>query len=217
MGVNLFWMDFRDEIVPEGKLNENTGLPITINADRSVHAGIEMSGAFSMTDAIVLSGNAAYNHNRIKKYNGEITVYPVAGAAYQADYDLAGNTIAGFPDWLGNFVADYSGDRLRLTGRVRLAGKQYVGLFNSDSLAIDGHTTVALSGSYRIPALLGVGDVTFQFRVDNLFDKKYEAAGYGWTYGLSSSEGMPVGLVHEGEYFVAAERTFYAQLQLEMF
>ena len=36
-------MDFRNEIIPYGGINENTGLPITTNADRSVHAGIELS------------------------------------------------------------------------------------------------------------------------------------------------------------------------------
>lgn len=37
-GVNLFWMEFRDEIVQFGGINE-MGLPINTNVDRSVHAG----------------------------------------------------------------------------------------------------------------------------------------------------------------------------------
>ena len=90
-------------------------------------------------------------------------------------------------------------------------------LFNIDSLAIDPYTVSSLSASYKFRQLLGIGDLTLQGRVDNLFDRKYETSGYGWTYGMASAVGEPVTYIHEAEYFVAAERSFYAQIMLELF
>ena len=73
----------------------------------------------------------------------------------------------------------------------------------------------SLSASYRFASLAGIGDLTLQARVDNLFDKKYESSGYGGNYAYEIDDEVLV----DGwaEYFVAAERSFYGQVVLEMF
>lgn len=215
-GFNLFWMDFRDEIVPEGHINENTGLLITTNADRSVHSGIELSGAWKPTDRFTFDANFALNHNRFRSFRGEIDVYTDT-SSYRTTADYADNTIPGFPEYIGNFIADYKSDRFRLTYSLRLLGKQFVELFNVDSLAIDPFSLSSLAASYTLPPFNGVGDLTLLFRIDNLFDKKYESSGYGWTFGLADAPGGPVSLSHGGEYYVGAERSFYAQLRLALY
>ncbi|UCD64759.1 MAG: TonB-dependent receptor [Candidatus Zixiibacteriota bacterium] len=216
-GVNLFWMDFRDEIIPYGGLSENINQLITTNADRTVHTGIELTGSYKPVDQLTLSGNLAYNYNRVRDYVGEIDVYLPDWSAYRLDVDYKDKTIPGFPDILGNLVADYAADSWRVTGRLRVVGQQYMELFNIDSLAIDPHVVSSISASYRVQDFLGTGDLTFQGRVDNLFNHKYETSGYGWAYGLADGVGEPVTLIHEAEYFVAAERSYYGQVVLELF
>ena len=217
-GVNLFWMDFRNEIIPEGGLNENTGLPITINADRSVHAGVELTAAFRPSERLRVEGNYAYNNNWVKKYAGEIDVYDANWDwSRKQKVNYAGKVIAGFPAHLANLLIEAQYDRARATLRFQYAGKQYAELFNVDSLAIDPHVTASVSAEYLLPRVVEGGDVTLQFRIDNLFDTKYESSGYGWTYGLTDVSGNNVTLIHEGEYFVDAERSFYTQVKLELF
>ncbi len=205
-GVNLFWMDFRDEIIPYGGINENTGLPVTVNADRSVHAGVELTGSYKPVKEFSLSGNVAYNYNRIKEYVTEIDGYEI---------DFKDKTIPLFPEYLANIMADYSADKLRLTYRLRLVGRQFMELANIGELSIDPYTVSSLSASYRFINLAGIGDVIVQGRVDNLFDKKYESSGYGGNFAYEIADDVIV----DGwaEYFVAAERSFYGQLVLEMF
>ncbi len=65
---NLFWMDFRNEIIPEGGVNPNTGLLITTNAGRSVHSGIELSATVKPNASLKFSSNFAYNYNRVKYF-----------------------------------------------------------------------------------------------------------------------------------------------------
>jgi iron complex outermembrane receptor protein len=45
--ANLFHMDFRDELVFAGQFDTDLGYPITGNAARSVHQGVELAGAIS--------------------------------------------------------------------------------------------------------------------------------------------------------------------------
>jgi iron complex outermembrane receptor protein len=218
LGINLFRMSFYDEIIPYGGLNENTGLPVTINADRSVHAGVELTGAVKPLDFLTLSGNFAFNYNRVKDYVTTLDVYDPAWNYLGRDtIDFADKTIPGFPDYLGNLILDYDKDRIRLTGRLRLVGKQYMELQNLDSLAIDPYLTTSLSASYRVPQVLGVGALVFSVTVDNLFDAEYETSGYGWNYGVAAAPGSLAEWVGGAEYFAAAERSFYGQLALEVY
>jgi iron complex outermembrane recepter protein len=212
LGANLFWMDFRDEILPYGGINKNTGLSYRINADRSVHSGIELSGDLAATDQIKLSLNWAVNYNRVRKYTQSFLY--VADSLYQ--FDFKGRTIPGFPDNLGNVMFDYNGDHVRLTAHVRFVGRQYVELLNIDSLAIKPYTTTTVTASYALGNLAGLGKVRLSATVDNLFNKKYYSSGYGDNWAERTSA-TTIDLHGDGWYYVAAERSFYTQLELEFF
>jgi iron complex outermembrane receptor protein len=204
--ANLFWMDFRNEIIPFGGLNENTGLPITANAKRSVHAGVELSTMARPVKSLTISANFAQNYNRVKKYVAILDGYEV---------DFKNKTLVNFPDYLGNLVIDYERGNWRLTNRIRLAGRRYMELWNDRRYTLDPYVVASLSLQYSLPNFLKLGKLTLVARVDNLGDKKYESSGYGGNYAYES--GGSVIVDGWAEYFVAPERSFWGQVQLEMF
>lgn len=217
VGANAFWMEFRDEIIPAGQVNPNTGYPMMVNADRSVHAGIELTGTVKPHPHLSIDGNYSYNYNRVKDFVGKVDVYLPDWSSYQVDHDYTDKTIPAFPEHLANLIIGFDHNRVGATLRLQYAGKQYLELMNVDSLAIDAHTVASLSAEYRLPQLLGVADLTLQARVDNLFDTEYETSGYGWSYGSADSRGDRVSLTHEGHYYVAAERSYYLQFKLDLY
>lgn len=216
-GANAFWMEFRDEIIPAGQVNPNTGYPMMVNADRSVHAGLELTGAAKPHKYFTVEANYSYNYNRVKDYVGKVDVYPGSGAPYQIDYDYSDKVIPAFPEHLANLIIGFDHRRFGAALKLQYAGKQYLELANVDSLAIDAYTVASLSAEYRLPQLLGTADFALQVRVDNLFDTEYETSGYGWSYGLSEDANSDVSLVHEGHYYVAAERSYFVQLKLDLY
>jgi len=205
LGLNLFWMEFKNEIIPYGGVNES-GVPITVNADRSIHAGLELTSSVKPLDRLRLSGNFAYNYNRVKKYAANMDGFLI---------DFKDKEIAGFPDYLGSIIADYGHKAFRMTGRVRFVGRQYMELYNIDSLSIDPYIVTSVSASYTLKNFISMGNLTMSARVDNPFDKKYESAGYGGNYAYMDGGSLIVGVW--AAYFVAAERSFYTQLKLELF
>ncbi len=211
-GVNLFWMDFRNEILPYGGINPNNGLAYTINADRSVHSGIELTGDLMAHQNLKLSGNWAFNFNRVEKFSSDFSY--ATDSVLTVDYK--NKTISGFPNYLGNLILDYNDQHARLTLRTRFVGKQFVELYNIDSLAIKPFTTTSVTAAYTFSNLLGIGRPRLAVTVDNLFNQKYLTGGYGdnWVDGTSRSNTVVRG---DGWYYVAAERSFYAQLELEFF
>jgi iron complex outermembrane receptor protein len=199
-------MDFHDEIIPYGPVNPYTGLRSSINADRTVHAGVELAATVKPHRFVTLSGNISYNYNRVKEFTTEFDGYPV---------DFADNKIAGFPDYVGNLRADlnYHG----WTGSIRsnFIGRRYMELWNIEDLSLDPYAVVSLSLGYTVDGFLNLGNLTLEGRVDNLTDKKYESSGYGGNYAYDLSGEVIV----EGwaEYYVAPERSFYGQVTMEMF
>jgi iron complex outermembrane receptor protein len=217
-GVNLFWMEFRDEIIPYGGVNANNGLPITVNADRSVHAGVELSASVAPATGLTLSGNGAFNYNRIKKYTAQLVSYDIAyNEIGRVAVDMADKKISGFPEYLANLLVDYKVERFRVTYRLRAIGKQYMELLNVDSLAIRSHAVSSVSGEYRFKKFLNLGTLGISLRVDNLFNQKFLTSGYGWNYAYQTSPSGPTRIESGAEYYVNAERSFFAELKLEMF
>jgi len=216
VGLNLFYMDFSDEIIPEGGINENTGLAITTNADRSVHTGVELTGTVQVVEPIKIEGNLAVNYNRVKDYVGQIDVYDDNwDLVDRIDYDYKDKTIAGFPNVLGNVAVQFERDDLQTSLRLQYIGKQFVELMNVDSLAIDPHVIASWSTSLRMRNFMGFGDFTIKVSIENLFDDVYETSGYGWSYAMGNPQNPTY--VHEAEYYPAAERWFWGQIKWELF
>ncbi len=212
--INCYWMEFRDEIVQNGGINPDLGLPITTNVDRSVHAGIELSSAFEPMKKVQLSGNFSYSYNRIKRYSVEEEVYDNDQdwnfVGYRR-FNYDGKTISGFPNYLGNVIAEYVTDRLHLTYRGRFVGRIYVENSDCHDLSIPPFFTSSVSASVSIGQLFHFGNLELLLRVDNLFSKKYEASGYG---GVTRFRDVPDR--YWAEYYPAAERSFFTTLKLEL-
>jgi len=202
-GVNLYWMEFYNEIV-QGSGIDDDGRPRITNADRSVHAGIELEGTVKPLEFVEVSANASYNYNRLKDFKVE-NDYDWDGQVDEI-VDYSGNPPAGFPEYIGNLVADFKYDPVRFTYRLRLVGKQYVENGKNDSLAIGSHMVSSISGSVSLGNMSGLGRFSLNGTIENLFNAKYEQGGYTYLYN-----GVLV-----GEYYPAAERSFFVELKWEL-
>ena len=112
-----FWMDFRDEIVPNGQI-DRLGVPLTGNAARSTHKGVEIEGGWTHSSGLTLSGNVSLSRNRFGEYHEFVDSTTVN--------DFTGNTIAGFPDRMANLTVGYRKHRARAALTVNEVGRQFL-------------------------------------------------------------------------------------------
>lgn len=186
--LNLYYMDFSNEIVPLGGIDKD-GAPIKGNADLTIHQGVEVSVAYRPNEFFKLSGNLAWSDNYYEKF-------------YQQNYegstdDLSGNTIAGFPNMIAN---------LRLTGYwkdlngsliFKHVGKQYLDNTQNDDRIINPFTRLDLTLDYRLINFYFFPEIRFLFKINNLLNEEYETAGYYDSWGELAY------------YYPAAGRNFY--------
>lgn len=185
--VNLYYMDFRDEIIRNGQV-DIFGQPRTGNADRTLHTGVEFSAGYNFSPAFSFTGNLTLSESEIKEYDDFSSGTAVS---------LAGVPVVGHPDLLANARLQYQ-DRYFLTSvGMKYVGEQFVDLDpeKRDNNTVDSYTVFdAVVGSN-----LGLKGLFFQLHMQNLFDTLYITRGDG-----------------ADNFFPAAERQVFLNMRVEL-
>ena len=186
--VNLYWMEFRDEIVKSGQL-DRFGQPVTGNAERTRHLGIELAAAARMPAGFEIAGNLSLSRNRFVRH----TSYD-GGTARVLD----GNPIAGFPGVLANLRLTWRAGDVTATLAGRYAGRQYTDNFADERNTVDPALTANASAGWVLRDVAADVDLELLLQVGNIFNRLYAAYGEG------------------EQFFVAAERNAFFQIALHL-
>ena len=201
LSANLFWMEFWDEIVPSGRVNQ-FGVPETGNADRTRHAGLEVEGAVRLLPGWDLSANAMLARVRFVDFTEFATVDSEL-VALERD----GNPIAGFPEQILNVRTAYQWRGFEAALDLHAVGKQYVG--NAQATLPDGsydegrvvepYVLLGASLGYEAPGDSPFSGLKVDLKVDNLLDSNV------LRYGVQTGFGP--------RFYPAATRNYFFSLQ----
>ncbi|MBI1807916.1 MAG: TonB-dependent receptor [Ignavibacteria bacterium] len=189
---NVFWMEFTDELVNSGQV-DIFGQPVTGNAERTRHIGVELDGNISLPLGITVNGNISLSRNRLIRHIVYVESHDSSGTSTLVPTPLDNNPIAGFPDVLGNFRLTYS------TGALTSSlVTKYVGDFHTDNFASDqnknpDYTVVNAEVLYRSPSVFGV-QCTVRGEVRNLFDRLYSMSGDGNAFFPAAERNYLIGI-----------------------
>ncbi len=184
---NVFWMEFTDELVASGQVDV-FGQPVTGNAARTRHIGIEVEAESRLFRMLSLSGNISLSRNRHIKYTSYET-----GTAVAFD----GNPIAGFPDLIANVHAAYDRDGTTVGIDVQHVGDFYTDNTKNPLHRNDAYTTVSARVLQRIDVPWGMSMV-LRGEVRNLLNALYTTGGQG------------------NAFFPAAERNYVLGITVDM-
>lgn len=181
--LNAYWMDFHNEIVPFGQVDDD-GSPIKGNANKTVHRGIESTIRFQATRHFDFSGSLSLSQNYFDKFRQYHEVYDndwnYAGTQF---VDFNGNSIAGFPDMMAFVRLSYNAGPLSTQIQVQHTGKQYLDNTEQKDRSLNPFTIVNWKVGYEFINFLAIKKLSFNIWVNNVFDIIYETAGYydRWT------------------------------------
>ncbi len=169
LSVDAFWMEFADELVKSGQV-DIFGQPVTGNAERTRHIGMEVEGAINVAPNVTFSGNFTWSRNRLVRYR----VIDDNGVPVTLD----GNPIAGFPDVMGNLRCTYRDDRFTGSVAVKYVGSFYTDNFKNALNRNDAYTVANAELLYSVPRVLGV-EFAFRAEVRNILNNLYFMNGEG--------------------------------------
>ena len=210
VNANIFFMDYKDELVKTGRL-DIFGNPVEENIPKTQHIGLELELSAMIFDnnygRLQLSGNATLSKNEIVNYN--FVTYDSSIISFK------GNPISGFPELMGNFSVSYTYKNLF----VSLLG-QYVGEYRTDNYGdlltknekliehlryqgdyyadniLDPYFVLHLDVNYTLKNLGLIKELLLKIQIRNLLNRLYAAGAEG------------------KEFFPAAERSFFVGVEL---
>lgn len=201
-GANIYWMNYNDQFVLTGELNE-IGEAIAKNVGKSYRLGIELEAAWKPIDWLRWDVNATFARNRAK--NWEVTLN-------DGTVESLGDTPISFsPGAIVNniFTFDYKG--LKASIQSQYVGEQYLtntgfktmrcedakGNTTEETLMLDSHftTNIDLAYTFRIK---GLKDATIGVTLYNIFSAKFD--NNGWAAPQFIKENGQVKAVNEWGY-----------------
>lgn len=72
--ANLYYMDYKNQLVQTGKLN-SVGYKLQENVKDSYRTGVELSAAYTPTKWLRIDANTTISRNKIKNYTGHYSIY----------------------------------------------------------------------------------------------------------------------------------------------
>lgn len=183
-GANLYYMYYRDQLVPAGKIND-VGTETRINVPESYRAGIELTAAVRPADWLQLQANATFSRNRIRNFDEYIFDYDL-GEQYKNSYKetniaFAPSVIAGGSATLEPLRKVLKQQHFYLDILGKYAGRQYLDNTTNAGRSIDPYGLCDLRLRYTMQAAW-IKELGISLAVNNVLDKKYETNGYTFSY-----------------------------------
>jgi len=175
-GVNLYYMDYLDQLVVTGQLSD-TGNPLSVNVPSSYRMGMELQAAFRPLGWFDWEINATLSRNRIKNFveylydNEDPTSTPIT-------FDRGNTPIAFSPSVIMHNAFNFHVRNFEATLATRYVSSQYMNNARSTEAKLDEYCISDLHMSYTWHNLSGIKTMRVAFSVYNIFDKKYCNNGY---------------------------------------
>ena len=173
VNANLFYMDYKDQLVMTGALN-NVGAPIFTNSGKSYRYGLEIDAVVKILDNLLFQPNVTFSQNKNQDFY------------FQRDGVLTnlGNTnIAFSPEIIsGGNITFLPVKNLQISALGKFVGKQYMGNIDSENSTLSDYTVLDFNANYDWKVNKGIKSIVFSALVNNVLNRKYESNGYFYTY-----------------------------------
>lgn len=202
--ANLFYMDYTNQLVHTGQLND-VGSAIRTNAPESYRAGIELIGSYVINKYFQAGANFTLSQNKILNFTDYVFDYGTNEYAEETfnstDISYSPNVIAGV-----NFtVRPIAG--ATIDWNTKYVGRQFLDNTSSESKSLDAFTVTDLRLGYDIP-VKSLKRLNAHLLVANLFNQEYSPNGYTYSYIYGDK-------ITENFYFPMAGTNFLAGLSID--
>ena len=184
-GVNLYYMDYRDQFVQTGAVSD-IGEALTTNIARSYRLGAELTAGVRITDWLSLDGNLALSRNCIKDFD------EVIGEVFDASWNTldpivnhySNSTLAYSPSLIGNVFLDFRHKGFSATWRTGGVSRMFVDNSECTDRSIPGYCTSDFNASYTFRIDRALKSVLLGVNINNVFNSHFAQSGFVWYQSI---------------------------------
>lgn len=170
IGLNLYFMDYKDQLVLTGEIN-SIAIFLTKNVDKSYRTGAELQFGVDWTRWFSWSGTLTWSRNKW----------------------LDGNTwrtISFSPDWIAGNIFSFHVAGFEAEIQTSVISKQFLANNEDPNAMLKAYTVTNLNLQYLLPLqqYKRCPDITLKCQLNNLFNAMYESNGYVYHDAWSGSD-----------------------------
>jgi iron complex outermembrane receptor protein len=206
--VNLYYMDYKNQLVPTGELSTD-GYPIMTNVENSYRAGVELSFGIQPFSFLEWNANLTLSRNRIRDFVESYVDWDSnTWEGTESSRELGDVDIAYSPSVISSSdLVFHLAKSMELHLISQYVSEQYFVNTMNEDLKLDAWFVNNLRFDYSFP-VKKLGVIGLQFQVNNLFNTLYENNAYGGTWWQDGEE------YYWSAYFPQATINYLAKVSL---
>ena len=186
-GVNLYYMDYKDQFVQTG-LKSDIGENLTTNIKDSYRMGIELQAGVAPLEWLSIEGNAALSKNRIKDFDEVVEDWDASSGTRTIHYD--NSTLAFSPSAILNGFINFHWKNIQATWHTNFVSRQYLDNTENTDRSLPCYSVTNARVSYTLKPKKVLRECVFGLNFNNIFSRRYAAGG--WVYSaICDSYGHP--------------------------
>ncbi|RFN59369.1 TonB-dependent receptor [Marixanthomonas ophiurae] len=180
VNTNLFYMDYKDQLVLSGELND-VGAPLRTTSGESYRLGLEVDATIAITEKISIRPNVALSSNKnvdfVTSQDGELV-------------NLGNTNISFSPEIVAGNMLEYRPVKnVQLALLSKFVGEQFMGNIDSEVSKLDSFFINNFNIAYRWDNVPFVNEILFTGLVNNIFNVEYVSNGYFFTFDGVNDQG----------------------------
>lgn len=211
LGVNLYYMDYKDQLVLTGKLSDS-GYPLMTNVESSYRTGIELMAGVMPTTWFRWDANLTLSQNRIKNFVEYVDLFDSNWNFIGQQENHLGDTDISFsPSVVGSSIIKiFPVENMGVSVISKYVGSQYIDNSSSPDRMLDAYFVNNVKLNYNLN-LKGTKGVSLQFLVNNVLNEQYVANA--WVWRAVFDDGSPE--YREDGYYPQAGINFMGKIVVE--
>ena len=177
-GINFYLMDYSDQLVITGELND-VGANLRTNVKDSYRRGIEAEIGWRPSESLTLYANTAVSQNKIAQFD-EVIIDYVLGQETLIPHE---NTdLALSPDVVGALGIEYRPlEKMMIGLQNKYVGQQFLDNTSNENRSLDAYFVSNAIASYELE-LKYLDHLRINLQVNNLLNTRYASNGYTYSY-----------------------------------
>lgn len=208
LNVNYYLMNYKNQLVPTGELND-VGAIVRTNVDDSYRTGVEVEGSIRFSSRILWNANFTLSQNKIKNFN-EVTY------DYGTNFDEFSEVVTTYSDSdisfspnviVGSGLLYVPIKNMEVGLLTKYVGKQFLDNTSNTSRSIDSYFTNDIRLTYSVkPSFMR--ELSVSLLANNIFNTQYSSNGYTYGYLGGATE------YRQNFYYPQAGRNYIVMVAL---
>ncbi|MBE0648751.1 MAG: TonB-dependent receptor [Bacteroidales bacterium] len=181
-GVNLYYMDYRDQLVLTGEIN-NVGEAIMVNVPHSYRSGIEFSAGVNFWRKVQWDVTGTFSLNKIRNFTEYVDDYDSLWNFTGQKATFLGTTNLSFsPGMILGSILTYKPFRGATASlHTKYIGKQYIDNTGNEDRLLHPYfvNNLVLGYQFRLKPFSEIG---ISLMINNLFNQRYETNAWIYRY-----------------------------------